>query len=151
MNGAGTCPSYAANPGAGCTGINTDGDTYNCLPSGVALTPFPVNLTPILTGTASDTDPSGTFCPGQDASPPGLNGCFGCDGVADGGPCPGDVGMCDYFEVRGTDAGLMSSGTHAARLASAFCIPATGNGLIDGAADLPGPGATTLPGTLQLL
>jgi len=30
-----------------------------------------------------------------------------------------------------------------------FCIPKVGNFLIDGAADLPGPGAITLPGTLR--
>ena len=35
-------------------------------------------------------------------------------------------------------------------LASAFCIPRTGNLLIDGAADLPGPGMTSLGGTVQL-
>lgn len=150
VNGAGTCPSYAANPAAACTGINVDGDTYNCLPSGVGLAPFGVNLTPISTGTAFDSDGAGSFCPGQDATAPGKNGCFGCDGTADGPPCPADVGVCDYFEVRGADAGLMSPGPHTGRLASAFCIPATTNGLIDGAADLPGPGATTLPGTLQL-
>jgi hypothetical protein len=32
-------------------------------------------------------------------------------------------------------------------LASVFCITATGNGLVNFAADLPGPGAVSLPGT----
>jgi hypothetical protein len=27
-----------------------------------------------------------------------------------------------------------------------FCIAGTGNGLVDGSADLPGPGAVSLPG-----
>jgi hypothetical protein len=36
-------------------------------------------------------------------------------------------------------------------LGSVFCIPATGNLLIDGAADLPGPGAVTLPVLIDLL
>jgi hypothetical protein len=35
-------------------------------------------------------------------------------------------------------------------LASTFCIPATGNGAVDGTADLPGPGAVSLPGTFSL-
>jgi hypothetical protein len=28
-----------------------------------------------------------------------------------------------------------------------FCIAATGNGLVDASADLPGPGAISLPGS----
>ena len=39
-------------------------------------------------------------------------------------------------------------------LASTFCIPSVGGTLgflINGAANLPGPGATSLPGTLELL
>ncbi len=36
-------------------------------------------------------------------------------------------------------------------LVTAFCIPPTFNPLVDSAADLPGPGATTLIGTTQLL
>jgi hypothetical protein len=31
-----------------------------------------------------------------------------------------------------------------------FCIPATGNGVVNGAPDLPGPGAVSLPGTFLL-
>jgi hypothetical protein len=38
--------------------------------------------------------------------------------------------------------GVPASGT----LASVFCIAATGNGLVDATADLPGPGAVSLPG-----
>jgi hypothetical protein len=35
----------------------------------------------------------------------------------------------------------------ATTVASVFCIPITGNGLIDVVADLPGPGAVSVPGT----
>jgi len=138
MPGAGTCAAAAANPGAACTGVNAAGDSHECLPAGVGLAPFAVTLSPIGTGTQSDTGPS--FCPGQDATAPGLNGCFGDP-------------SCDYIEERGADAAGIApaGGAVSGRLASVFCIPATGNGLIDGAADLPGPGATTLPGTLELL
>jgi hypothetical protein len=37
-----------------------------------------------------------------------------------------------------------------ATLASIFCIPATNNLLIDASANLPGPGAIALPGTVRL-
>ena len=40
---------------------------------------------------------------------------------------------------------------HTATLASFFCIPPTYDPIIDNAANLPGPGAVTLPGTSQLL
>jgi hypothetical protein len=135
---AGACDPSATVPGGACTATNGAGDTHDCLPVGVGLAPFPVSLVPIGTGTQSDTGP--TFCPGQDATAPGLNGCF-----ADP--------SCDYIEERGADASGISvgGGSVSGTLASVFCIPATGNGLIDGAADLPGPGATSLPGTLELL
>jgi hypothetical protein len=136
---ASACASTASNPGAACTAINAANDSYECLPSGVALVPFPVNLTPIGTGTVIEEDANGTFCPGQDATAPGMNGCFGDP-------------TCDYIEARGAEAAGLTSGGAAVtgRLASVFCIPATGNGLIDGAADLPGPGEVTLPGTFEL-
>ena len=35
---------------------------------------------------------------------------------------------------------------HASILVSKFCIPATGNGALDGIANLPGPGSLSLPG-----
>src|SRR5262249_12278992 len=43
----------------------------------------------------------------------------------------------------GPRAGVPATAT----LASVFCIASTGNGIVDGAADLPGPGAVSLPGT----
>jgi hypothetical protein len=36
-----------------------------------------------------------------------------------------------------------------ATLGSVFCIATTSNGLVDFAADLPGPGAVSLPGTFN--
>jgi hypothetical protein len=53
--------------------------------------------------------------------------------------------------MQGTPtAGALDTTAKAAVLASAFCIPQTGNAVIDYAANLPGPGATSLGGTLQL-
>jgi hypothetical protein len=97
-----------------------------------------VNLSPLTTGQVTAANATGTFCPGQDASPPGSNGCFGDP-------------SCDYIEENGTPAGSMTAGGHSGTLASVFCIPAVGNPVVDGAADLPGPGATSLPGTLELI
>jgi hypothetical protein len=101
------------------------------VPHGTVLPSFAVNLSPTSTGT--EILVGSTPCPGQ-TSP----GCFG-------------DATCDYIEVRGTPAGSLTPGAKAITLASVFCIPATGNVLIDGAADLPGPGAVTLPGSGELL
>jgi hypothetical protein len=149
--GVGTCNNAALNPGDPCTGINADGDSYECLPSGFEFAPFGVDLTPITTGTASDSDSLGIFCPGQQNS-----GAFGCSGGAGPGApaiCPDGVTgpLVDYIDETGQPAGTLLPGPHAGTLASVFCIPATGNFLIDGAANLPGPGATSLPGTFELL
>ncbi len=45
----------------------------------------------------------------------------------------------------------VDEGTHDQTLVSVFCIPPTFNGLVDGSADLPGPGAVALPGSTELL
>jgi len=54
-------------------------------------------------------------------------------------------------ETGSPSACLADGATHDATLVSIFCIPPTYNGLVDGSADLPGPGAVSLPGTSQLL
>ena len=46
---------------------------------------------------------------------------------------------------------MIDGAAHASTLVSVFCIPPTFNGAIDAAADLPGPGAVSLPGHAQLL
>ncbi|HXJ37091.1 MAG TPA: hypothetical protein VMS22_23945 [Candidatus Eisenbacteria bacterium] len=92
----------------------------------------------------------------------GANAGLGCAVAAD---CPGSAcvragTLARSIRVQGAPAGsLLPIGTsHATTLATAFCIPAastdpngTGQGfLINGAANLPGPGATSLPGTMVL-
>jgi hypothetical protein len=42
---------------------------------------------------------------------------------------------------------MSNGGTESTKLASVFCVASTGNGLVDGSTDLPGPGAVSLPGT----
>jgi hypothetical protein len=94
--------------------------------------PINVDLSPLTTGTASDTDAGGLFCPGQGAA---QVGCFGSPD-------------CRTISENGTPAGPITTGVPAsATLASVFCIAATGNGLVDASANLPGPGAVSLPGT----
>src|SRR5262245_37125561 len=87
---------------------------------------------PLTTGTASATDPGGVFCTGQ------LNaGCFGS-------------GTCVTITENGAAAGTVLTNVPAnATLASVFCVPATGNLVVDTGFDLPGPGATALPGTFE--
>jgi hypothetical protein len=54
--------------------------------------------------------------------------------------------------VAGVPAGCIDDGgPHAITLAGAFCEPPTYNGLLDNAADLPGPGALSLTGSAQLI
>jgi len=53
----------------------------------------------------------------------------------------------------GTAAGicLNSGAPYTATLVSAFCIPPTFNSTVDASADLPGPGAVSLPGQAQFM
>jgi len=132
----GTCDRGATIGGA-CTTVNPNGLTKDCLPGGAdgsfALAPFGVNLTPLVSATSSKTNATGAFCPSQAG-----NGCFGGSGA-----------VCTSITENGVPAGALAVSTPApVTLASVFCIPAAGNALIDGAASLPGPGATSLPGTL---
>ncbi|HWP65419.1 MAG TPA: hypothetical protein VNO26_05850 [Candidatus Limnocylindria bacterium] len=160
VGGSGTCqPGWTSGVGPSptegnpCTPTDVAGDTYDCQPPAGALLPsFPVDLTPITTGAASLSDGDGLFCPSQANA-----GAFGC--LGSGSPnsiCPGGnvPPVPDYIEEIGSPAGLLTPGPHAVTLASTFCIPSVGGSLgflINGAANLPGPGATSLPGTLELL
>ena len=135
-----------------CTSQNSVGLTNDCLTGGTDPThpcgiggsgpcldgshngPLVVNLTAPLgaltTGTVNNITAAGLFCSGQ----PNV-GCFG-------------QLTCRSITETGTPAGPVAVGVPAnATLASVFCIPTSGNGLVDLAASLPGPGALTLPGT----
>jgi hypothetical protein len=127
--GPGVCDASAANPGAACTGIDSSGSSYECAPSGSTLPGFGVDMTPLLATTfaVEASDPGGAFCPGQ-TSP----GCFG-------------ETTCDFIRLDSVPGGSVAAGVpHSLTLASIFCIPQSGNILINGAAVLPGPGAVTL-------
>lgn len=61
-------------------------------------------------------------------------------------------GSATTIRLFGTAAGDITDRLeHPATLASIFCVPPTYDPIIDSAANLPGPGAVTLPGITQLL
>jgi hypothetical protein len=139
--------NHSSTQDVSCTPTDTAGHTYDCVPFGADLGGLSVDLTPFDSGTVSmDTGGTGNFC-GQGATEPGSIGCFATHK---------STGMvCDYIEEDGIDAAGISigGGPVSAQLVSVFCVPPVGGvfgGLINGAADLPGPGATALPGTLEL-
>jgi hypothetical protein len=140
--------NHSSTQDASCTPTDTAGHTYDCVPFGADLGGLSVNLTPFSSGTVSvDTGGTGNFC-GQGATEPGSIGCFATHK---------STGMvCDYIEEDGINATGISigGGPVSTQLVSVFCVPPVGGifgGLINGAADLPGPGATALPGTLELI
>ena len=79
--------------------------------------------------------------------------------AADGLCCPGQStagafgqGSTQCITETGMAAGNLTDGApHAARAGVVFCIPATNNGTLDTLADLPGPGAASLPGLAQIV
>jgi hypothetical protein len=128
--------------GQACVTENSLLTTHDCPPDdNLFLAPLNVNLSPLTTGQASDTAVDGLFCSevGQDDNPPGSAGAFGVGAartiIENGSPAPGPLSVIAQDMTLG----------------STFCIPsADGGGLIDSAANLPGPGATALSGTTRL-
>ena len=132
------------------TDLGTVRTTIECPPSatmpalGQYLPEFNVSLAPLSTGTTSKTSAAGLFC-----TPQKTFSAFGAEAAGFRG-----TDLLKVVEIRqtGVPAGDLTDGlVKPVTLGAVFCIPATGDGLIDGAADLPGPGAISLPGTFQLL
>jgi hypothetical protein len=124
-------PAVTATPGAPCTTNNAALTSWDCLPLATQdLGGLTISLTPLSTSTVTLTAANGNFCPGQGVGLTGDPGAFGQP-------------TAQYIETRGTPS-APSGGP--AVLAYPFCIPPTGNPLVDTVADLPGPGATSLPG-----
>ena len=60
--------------------------------------------------------------------------------------------LAQLIRETGTPAGALVVGTPASiKLGSVFCVPATSSAAVNGTANLPGPGATTVVGTITLL
>jgi hypothetical protein len=173
----GTCQG-GPNDGQNCTPESSDlGDAFptshDCPPPAeldIGGLPIPFALT---TGTASDTaGPSGTqqrvfcgFCRDQNNLGTGLF-------EEPGRPCSADAdctnsafpdceqrnngafsaGAARTISATGTPPNVcLANGPAAGTLVSVFCIPPTFDPTVDNAADLPGPGAVSLPGTTELL
>jgi hypothetical protein len=138
----GTCDS-GANSGGACTTTSSLLTSHDCPVTQGTLAPFNVDLSPLTTGTAVDSAADGVFCPG----PPVQRsaGCFG-------NPTSNASTTCRYIETNGVPAGDLTGGSAlASTLASSFCIAKSSAALINGVADLPGPGAVTLKGSAQLV
>jgi hypothetical protein len=128
---SGAC-SYGQRAGLGCTAVGSLNTTIDCPPTLAGFNGrLAVALAPISTGTSTASDPAGHFCAGQTHP-----GAFG-----------GQAGT-----IRETGSPLLSSlgNLFATTLAGIFCVPSTGNPIIDGLADLPGPGAVSVPGVASV-
>jgi hypothetical protein len=94
---------------------------------------------------------SGTFtnyCVG------GANDGLGCILASDcpSGTCTKAGTLATRIDTQGTPSGALSIGTpKTIKLGTIFCIGQTRSGAVNGAADLPGPGATGIQGTINLL
>jgi hypothetical protein len=95
---------------------------------------------------------SGTF---NNYCSAGTNAGKGCSLATDcgtGGVCVKAGTLAQRIEATGVPGGALSVNVPAAtKLASVFCVPVTTNGTVNANANLPGPGATTLIGTVTLL
>jgi hypothetical protein len=151
--------------------------SHDCPPTGAPLGSLPIPYL-LTTGTSSKTavdQPSmvRTFCGfcGDDDNAIFKNPAVACSTDADCATfvndCNGDQCVCRQhtsgafgngaartITETGSPAGPISTDDASpsdATLASVFCIPPTFNGVIDGVGDLPGPGAASLQGEVQLL
>ena len=79
-----------------------------------------------------------------------VDGDLVLDGVLNVADSP-DFGPGQY-EIFSFTGNLTDNAAHAVTIAAVFCIPSTGNALVDGGtgADLPGPGAVSIRGTFQI-
>jgi hypothetical protein len=109
---------------------------------------------------------NGMSCAVSGDCPLGICSAKPCESDAD---CAGDPASRETCEQRnegafgpggganktiteiGTPAGNLGDfAAHQGTLVSAFCIPPSFNAIIDGAADIPGPGAVSLPGLFDV-
>lgn len=133
--GTGTC-NGGGRDGQACTSTNSEGLTRDCPPNLNRVGTILVDLSPLRTAAVNKTATAdGLFCPTQTAT---QEGCFGKK-------------ACRSITENGAPAGPLTPGTSSnVTLASVFCIAATNDPTVDGSANLPGPGAVSLPGSFLL-
>ena len=74
-----------------------------------------------------------------------------CEQRNDGAFGPGGGANLTITEIGTPSGNVEDYAPHPGTAVSVFCIPPTFNPLIDNSADLPGPGAVSLPSTIQLV
>ena len=122
-----------ANDGKACTAVGSLGTSMDCPPS---VDQFFGTLTVVVpqltTGTSTLTsDSNGIFCPDQTV--------------------PGAFAFPDARLVTETGIPLGGGGSLLSTgLAATFCVPRSGNGLLDGIGQLPAVGAFSAAGTIDL-
>ena len=127
--------SAGARKGLACTTDSTARTTPDCPPHpSVFLSEVDVRLDPMSTDTlVRNADTNGVFCPAQS-----FTGAFG------------NLAVRTIVENGSPAAGGLGATPTDAVFAAVFCIPATGTGLVDVAANLPGPAANTIGVRVQL-
>jgi hypothetical protein len=123
------------NNGGGCIPVGAGMTSVDCLPNDADFVgTASLSLAGFGTGTSTLSDSGGIFCLGQANA-----GAYG-------------LPPARQISVTGALAGDLHDGNpHAAAVVTNLCIGATGNGIIDAAADLPGPGSMTVSATLELV
>ncbi|MBY0278869.1 hypothetical protein K2Z84_26330 [Candidatus Binatia bacterium] len=130
----GTCVG-GARDGQACTPTGSLNQTStDCLPKEADFFTFVGGgTTTLATAPGAMSAPDGMFCPGQRNA-----GAFG-------------VSRVRRIEMNGTPAGsLLDLQPHPATFLTLGCGAASGDSLVDGLADLPGPGAGSVTGVLQM-
>ena len=113
-------------------GVGSNDTTIECPPQrNQFVGRLAVNLSPLSTGRTVVTNPLGLFCPGQNN--------------------PGAFGRFSPRTIVETGSPLLGSANlFATTLAGVFCVPATGSDLVNALADLPGPAAISVSGTVSI-
>jgi hypothetical protein len=123
--------------GRACTTTDPGLKSVDCPPApSKFLATLPIALNPFTTGSTELA-----------ANP--INGLF-CAAVV---PDTGAFGkkLARFVREAGTPAGDLRDGVaHNGAFGSTFCVPKTGNALVDPAGGLPGPGGFSIAGSLQL-
>jgi hypothetical protein len=135
---AGRC-TLGTNAGGACTTPTSLGSSHDCPPppEKTPLAPFGVDLSPLATSSVIRTAADGNFC-----------------GATTGQRNVGAFGQATahFITEMGSPAGDLRDGAlHHAVQSSIFCIPNSGDPLVDAVADLPGTGAITLSGETRLV
>ena len=74
-----------------------------------------------------------------------------CEQKNEGAFGPGGGANKTIIEIGTPSGNVEDYAAHAGTAVSIFCSPPTFNALVDGSGDLPGPGAVSLPSTIQLV